>query len=113
MKPQRRIKKRSKIGEGRERAPWGADAQCRAGDPVEHPDRNDRSRAVWHLANRHQLAATVLGVEDGHALPDERVPGVVNLTRVTDPGRMRRALSSIGQSRVETARHVVPRPSRS
>jgi hypothetical protein len=71
MKPQS-VKERSKIAEGRERAPWGTDAQRGAGDPVEHPDRNDRSRAIWHLADRHQLAATVLGVEDGHALPDER-----------------------------------------
>lgn len=91
MKPQS-VKERSKIAEGRERAPWGTDAQRGAGDPVEHPDRNDRSRAIWHLADRHQLAATVLGVEDGHALPDERVPGVVNLASVTDTGRMKRSL---------------------
>jgi len=92
MKPHS-VKERSKIGEGRERAPWGTDAQRGAGDPVEHPDRNDRSRAIWHRADRHQLAATVLGVEDGHALPDERVPGVVNLASVTDTGRMKRSLS--------------------
>jgi hypothetical protein len=97
MKPQR-VKERSKIAEGRERTPWGTDAQRGAGDPVEHPGRNDRSRAVWHLADRHQLAATVLGVEDGHPLPDERVPGVVNLARVTDTGRMKRSLCSGARS---------------
>jgi hypothetical protein len=91
MKPQS-VKERSKIAEGRERAPRGTDAQRRAGHPVKHPDRNDRSRAIWHLADRHQLAATVLGVENGHTLPDERVPGVVNLASVTDTGRMKRSL---------------------
>ena len=59
MKPQS-VKERSKIAEGRERTPWGADAQRGAGYPVEHPDRNDRSRAIWYLADRHQLAATML-----------------------------------------------------
>jgi hypothetical protein len=96
MKPQS-VKERSKIAEGRERAPRGTDAQRRAGHPVKHPDRNDRSRAIWHLADRHQLAAAVLGVEDGHALPDVRVPGVVNLASVTDTGRMKRSLWPTGR----------------
>jgi hypothetical protein len=39
---------------------------------------------------------------DGHPLPDERVPGVVNLASLTDTGRMKRSLSSAG--RIITAR---------
>jgi hypothetical protein len=91
MKTQR-VKQRSKISESGERAPGNTDAQRRTGHPVEHPDGNNRSRAIRRLADRHQLTAAMLGIDDGHALPNEWVPGVVNLAGVTDPGRMRRAL---------------------
>jgi hypothetical protein len=37
------VKQRSKIAESREGAPWRTYAQRGAGDPVEHPDRDDRS----------------------------------------------------------------------
>ena len=97
MKPQR-VQQRSKIAKGSQRAPRGTDAQRGAGDPIQHPAWHDRAGAIWHVANRDQLAATMLGVEDRHALPDERVPGVVNLARVTDTGRMKRALSNGGKS---------------
>lgn len=36
----------------------------------------------------HQLAATVLGVENRHALPDQQVPRMVNLAAINDTGRM-------------------------
>jgi hypothetical protein len=36
----------------------------------------------------------MLGVEDGHALPDQRVPCIVNLTGITDTGRMNGSLSN-------------------
>ncbi len=91
MKPQA-VKKRTKIAEGSHRAPWRSHAQRGAGDSVEHPDGHDRSRAVRHLADRHQLAATVVGVEDRHALPEQRVPSVMDLASVTVTGRMKRAL---------------------
>lgn len=64
------VKQRSKITESFERAPWRAGAQRGACGPVEHPHRNNRSGAVWHLADRHQLTATVVRVDDGDALPD-------------------------------------------
>lgn len=87
------VKKRSKIAEGRDRTPWRPDAQRGAGCSVEHPDRDDRSRAVWHLTDRHELAATAVRVDDGDALPDTRMPGVVNFASVTDTSRMKRSLS--------------------
>src|SRR5207244_3096781 len=62
--------------------------QRRAGDPVKHPGWNDRAGAVWHLANSHELAATMFGIVDAYAAPDKRVPGIVNLAGVTDAGRM-------------------------
>jgi hypothetical protein len=86
------VKQRSKIAESRERAPWRTGAQRGAGGPVEHPHRNNRSRAVWHLADRHQLTATVVRVDDGDALPDKRMPAIVNFASVTDTGRMKRSL---------------------
>jgi hypothetical protein len=97
MKPQA-VKKRPKIAQGGDRAAWRSDAQRGAGHSVEHPDRHDRSRAIGHLTDRHPLATTVLGVEDGHPLSEQRVPGVVNLAGVTDPGRMKRSLFNGGRS---------------
>jgi hypothetical protein len=87
------VKPRSKIAESRERAPWRTGAQRGAGGPVEHPHRNNRSGAVWHLADRHQLTATVVRVDDRDALPEKWMPGVVNFASVTDTGRMKRSLS--------------------
>jgi hypothetical protein len=91
------VKQRSKIAESRERAPWRTGAQRGAGGPVEHPDRNNRSGAVWHLADRHQLTAAMVRVDDGDALPDKRMPGVVNCASVTDTGRMKWALCNGGR----------------
>jgi hypothetical protein len=107
------VKQRAKIAESRERAPWRTGAQRGAGDPVEHPHRNNRSGAVWHLADRDQLTTTVVRVDDGNALPDKRMPGVVNFACVTDTGRMKRLLSSRAKSVAGIARIAVPTPNRS
>lgn len=88
------VKERPKIAEGSDRAPRRSHAQHGARDSIEHPDGHDRSRAVRQLADRHQLAATVLSVDDGHALPELRVPGIVDLASVTDTGRMKRTFSN-------------------
>ena len=91
MKPQR-VKQRSQIAQGRERAPGRTGAQRGAGGPVEHPHRHNRPGAVWHLADRHQFTATVVRVDNGDALPDKRMPGVVHFASVSDTGRMKRSL---------------------
>jgi hypothetical protein len=93
MKAQR-IKQCAKIAEGGQRGAGRADAEGGAGDPIEHPDRHDGARVVRHLTDGHELSAPVLHVENRHSLPREWVPRVVNLARVTDAGRMKRALSS-------------------
>ena len=86
------IKESARIAEGSDRAPWGSRAQRGTGGSVEHPDGHDRSRAVWHFADRDQLTATVIGIDDRHAPPEERVPRVMDLSGITDTGRMKRAL---------------------
>jgi hypothetical protein len=53
-----------------------------------------------------ELPATVVRVDDRDALPDERVPGVVNLASVTDTGRMKRSLSLREESVAATAHGV-------
>lgn len=111
MKSQR-VKQRSKIAKSRERAPWRTGAQRGAGGPVEHPHRHHRSRAVWHLADRHPLTATVVRVHDGDALPDQRMPGVMNFATVTDTGRMKRSLSSADRFTPAHARCAAPRSPR-
>jgi hypothetical protein len=58
MKPQA-VKERPKIAESSDRAPWRSDTQRGTSHSVEHPGGHDRSRAVRHLADRHQLAATL------------------------------------------------------
>jgi hypothetical protein len=87
MKPQG-VKQTSEPAQSRERAAWRASAQRSAGNPVKHPHRYDRSRTIWHLADGHALAATLLGVEDGDLLPREWVPRIVDLAGLTDAGRM-------------------------
>jgi hypothetical protein len=92
------IKQTSELAQSRERAAWRASAQRSAGNPVKHPHRYHRSRTIWHFADGHALAATLLSVEDGDLLPREWVPWIVDLAGLTDAGRMNGSSSSGGRS---------------
>jgi hypothetical protein len=91
MKPQDG-QQTSELTERSERAAGRPTAQRGAGNPVQHPRWDDRTRTIWHLADGHALATTLLGVQNGDPLPRERVPGVVDLAGVTDTGRMNGSL---------------------
>jgi hypothetical protein len=87
MRPQS-VNEPSELAESRKRAAWRASAQRGAGNPVKHPSRDHRIRTIWHRADRHELAATLLGVDDGDLLPREWMPRIVDLAAVTDTGRI-------------------------